>query len=170
MMWSIAQSLVRDYWPFLLAAVAIAGFVFLAPAGAALAAWQVVRPILTFRVSLPLWAFLVAGGWLYVDKHSAIRTAVDKAVTNMVAGAQIEALEAQLVEERRIRQWSASKADENARIADETQSDLVDMQNKLTLTDIKRKGLADDLAKLKARPAPAKCSVDDFLFDRLRNK
>lgn len=170
MMWPFAESLIRDYWPFLVAAGAIVAFILLAPAGAAAVLWNVVRPILMFRISLPLWVFLAAGGWLYIDKTSAVRAAVNKAVTNMVAGAQLQALEATLVEERRIRQWSDSKADDSARIADETQSDLVDMQNKLTLTDIKRKGLADDLAKLKARPAPAQCGVDDFLFERLRNK
>lgn len=167
-MLTLAQSLLHAYWPFLLAAGALVAFICLAPVGAALALWNVVRPILMFRIALPLWVFLAVAGWLYVDRTSAVRTAVDKAVTSLVAGAQLQALDAQLAEERRIRQWSAAKADENARIADETQSDLVDLQNQLTLTDIRRKGLADELAKLKTR-TPSD-HVDQFLFERLRNK
>ncbi|TPI86374.1 hypothetical protein [Mesorhizobium sp. B2-8-9] len=137
-------------------------------------------PVLTFTIPLPVWAFLAAGGWLWFDRDSAVRTAVNKAVTQMVAGAQLEALQAQLIEERRIRQWSDSQAEEKARIADAEQSARVDLQTKLTLTDSRRKGLADELAELKAREAKRQqdskgaiapeCAVDDFLFGRLRNK
>lgn len=132
--------------------------------------WKVVRPILVFGITLPVWAFLAAGIWLYFDKTSAIRQAVNKATTEMVAGAQLDALNAQLIEERRIRAWSDGKAEEAGRIAEDERTARVDLELQLAQTDAKKKESEDDLAALKARPMPDGCVVDQFLLDRLHNK
>lgn len=135
-----------------------------------LAIWKVVRPILTFGITLPLWLFLAAGVWLYVDKASAVRTAVHEAAAKLVAGAQIEALQAQLLEERRVRAWEDGKADEARLIADKERAARADLAVKLALTNDEKKGLEDDLAAIQSRPCTGDCVVDQLLFGRLRNK
>lgn len=134
------------------------------------AIWRVLRPILVFGITLPLWAFLAAGVWLYVDKTSAVRKAVNKATAELVAGAQIEALNAQLVEERRIRAWSDGKAEEAARIAADESAARVDLEKQLTQTDIEKKDSEDELAALKAKAVSAGCDVDQSFLDGLRNR
>jgi len=168
-MWTFALSLFHDYWLLTVAAIALIAFVCLAP-GAALMVWKVIRPILTFGITLPLWVFLVAGVWLYVDKTSAVRMAVNKAATELVAGAEISALNAQLVEERRIRTWSDKQAEDAARHADEERAARADLENQLKLTAIEKKESVDDIAALKALPVPADCAVDRSFYDGLRNK
>ncbi|QPC91464.1 hypothetical protein [Mesorhizobium sp. INR15] len=125
-----------------------------------------VLPILTFGITLPVWVFLIVGAWLYFDKASAVRAAV----TKLVAGAEIEALNARLTEERRIRQWSDAKAAEANQVAETERKSLEELETNLALSDIDERKKKDDLAKIEARPTPDGCRVDDFLFQRLRNK
>lgn len=136
----------------------------------ALAVWKVIRPILSFGITLPLWLFLAAGVWLYVDKASAVRTAVSDAATKLVAGAQIEALQAQLLEERRVRAWEDGKADEARLVADKERAARTELATQLAITEDEKKGLADDLQAVRERESDNDCVVDQFLFDRLRNK
>lgn len=137
---------------------------------ALLVAWRVIRPILVFGITLPVWVFLIGGAWLWFDRSSAVRAAVNKAVTEMVAGAQIDALNAQLVEERRIRAWSDGKADEAARIASDERTARVDLEQQLTQTDAEKKEMTNELEAIAARPAPDDCRVDQRLLDSLRNR
>ncbi|AMX93605.1 MULTISPECIES: hypothetical protein [Mesorhizobium] len=129
-----------------------------------------ILPVLVFSITLPLWVFLVAGIWLYFDRGSAIRTAVNKAVTELVAGAELDALNATLVEERRLRVWSDGKAEEQRKIADEERSARIELETQLTLTDAEKKEMADELAKIESSPPPADCRVDQQFLDGLRNK
>lgn len=133
-------------------------------------AWGLIRPALTFGITLPVWFFLAAGVWLYVDRGSAVRTAVNDAVAKLVAGAQIEALQTLVVEYQRINAWSDGKADEASRIADKERAARADLTEKLTITDEERKALADDLEAVRSHSKNGRCVVDQFLFDRLRNK
>lgn len=135
-----------------------------------LAIWKVVRPILTFGITLPLWLFLAAGVWFHFDKSSAVRSAVSGAVTDLVAGAQIEALQTQLLEERRVRAWEDGKADEARLVADRERAARTELAAKLALTEDEKKGLVDDLQAVRDREIDNNCVVDQFLFDRLRNK
>ncbi len=130
------------------------------------AIWRIVKPILTFGVTLPVWAFLLIGGWLYLDKASTLR----KATANLVAGAQMDALNAQLVEERRLRIWAEGKAEESRRIADLERAARADLAIQLVLTDEERKGLADDITAIQTRAYLGDCTVDRDLLERLRNK
>jgi hypothetical protein len=61
----------------------------------------VVGRALTISLPVPLFVIALALGWWQLDKTSAVRRAVDKAITEAVAGAQIAALEAQLAERNR---------------------------------------------------------------------
>lgn len=133
---------------------------------APLAIWRFLKPILTFGITLPVWAFLVVGGWLYFDKASSLR----KATANLVAGAQLEALNAQLVEERRLRVWAEGKAEESRRIADLERTARTELAIQLVLTDEERKGLADDITAIQTRAYLGDCTVDRDLLARLRNK
>lgn len=123
----------------------------------ALAAWRV----LTIMIPVPLALIVAAGLWVHFDKASAIRKAVDKAITELVAGAEIDALEAKLDAERALRVFAEGRASalgeanrhfEEQRIAAERENE----------------GLSDELEELKAS-APG-TSVDQPILDRLRNK
>lgn len=67
-------------------------------------AWKFVKPILTFGITLPLWVFMAAGLWLWLDRGSAVRVAVNDAVKELVAGAELNAAIAKATEEQRRRQ------------------------------------------------------------------
>lgn len=133
---------------------------------APLALWRFVKPILAFGITLPVWAFLVVGGWLYFDKASALR----KATANLVAGAQLDAANAQIAEERRLRIWAEGKAEESRRIADLERAARSELAIQLVLTDEERKGLADDITAIQTRAYLGDCTVDRDLLERLRNK
>ncbi len=134
------------------------------------AIWSFIRPILVFGITLPVWVFLIAGAWLWFDKTSSVRQAVNKATAELVAGAQIDALNAQLVEERRIRAWSDGKAEQAGKIAEDERAARVDLEQQLTQTDAQKKESEDELAAIQARPVPGDCRVDQQLFDSLRNR
>lgn len=126
-----------------------------------------VLPILTFGITLPLWLFLAAGIWVWFDKGSAVRLAVDRAVTDLVAGAQLDALKAEAIEERRLRAWSDGKADEARLTAEAERAARVTLETTLTLTDAEKRKAEDDLAALQARDDGL---VDQQLLDSLRNR
>ncbi|MES0164861.1 hypothetical protein NKJ87_02550 [Mesorhizobium sp. M0027] len=126
-----------------------------------------VLPLLTFGITLPVWIFLVAGIWLWWDKTSEVRQAVDKAVTELVAGAQLDALNAELVEQHRLRAWSDGKADEASKIANDERAARVHLETTLTLTDAERRKAEDELAVLQARVDGL---VDQQLLDSLHNR
>ncbi|CAN7165763.1 hypothetical protein LJR234_000340 [Mesorhizobium amorphae] len=124
-------------------------------------------PLLTFGITLPVWFFLAAGLWLWWDKTSAVRTAVDKAVTELVAGAQLDAMQAELNEERRLRAWNDGKADEARRFADEERSAREAVETKLTQTDAEKRKAENELAVLQDRVDGL---VDQQLLDSLHNR
>lgn len=134
------------------------------------AIWKVIGPILTYCIAIPIWIILIAGGWIWWDRTSAVRVAVNKAVTQLVAGAELDALNTSLIEERRLRAWSDGKAEEQRKIADEERASRIDLETQLTLTDADKKELADELAKIENSPPPADCRVDQQFLDGLRNK
>lgn len=126
-----------------------------------------VLPILAFGITLPVWAFLAAGIWLWFDKGSAVRQAVDKAVTQLVAGAQMDALQAELTEQRRLRAWSDGKAEEASKIAADERAARVTLETTLTQTEAEKREAEDDLAALQARDDGL---VDQQLLDSLHNR
>jgi len=126
-----------------------------------------VLPVLTFGITLPVWFFLAAGGWLWWDKTSAVRLAVDKAVTELVAGAQLEALKAEAVEQRRMRAWSDGKADEANQVAANEREARVSLETKLTMTDAGKRKAEHELAVLQGRDDGV---VDQQLLDSLHNR
>lgn len=126
-----------------------------------------VLPILTFGITLPVWFFLAGSAWLWFDKTSTVRHAVDQAVTGLVAGAQVEALQAELAEQRRLRAWSDGKADEARRAAEDERVARLTLETKLTLTDADKRKAENELAVLQDRVDGL---VDQQLLDSLHNR
>lgn len=120
-----------------------------------------VLPILTVGITIPLWLILAAGLWLHFDKVSAVRQAVDRAVSDLVHSAELEAAAAR---EEALRKIKA----ELERQAERDRAALARFSELLTAAETEKEGLADDLAELAAQPAPDSCIVDGALADRLR--
>jgi hypothetical protein len=102
----------------------------------------------------------LAIGWWQFDKHSAVRRAVDDALTEAVAGAKIAALEAQLAE--RTRQLEAGR---------KAAEGFADLLRQAQLREAQQAAIdatedAEYEAKLKA--AGRGCQLDDADLDWLR--
>lgn len=121
------------------------------------------RGVLVAGVTRPVWLMLAIGLWLYVDRGSAVRTAVDAAVTELVAGAEIAGLEARIAALETLNAEEAGRAmaleQANARFADQLGEAMIELDN-----------ANDEIAELLARPVDADCRVDGGLADRLRNR
>lgn len=123
----------------------------------ALTAWRV----LTIMIPVPLALIVAAGLWVHFDKSSAVRKAVDKAVSELVAGAEIDALEAQLSTERYLR----GLAEDRAAILAEANRHFEEQR---IAAERENEGLSDEIEQLKAGAVPD--GVDQPLFDRMHNK
>lgn len=121
------------------------------------ALWRVASIV----VPIPLALIAAAWLWLTFDKASAVRRAVDDAVSDLVAGARLDALAAQLVEERRLRAFVEGKA---AALAAANKA----FEDRFILAELEKESLADELDEIRAAPPPDGCVVDPALLDRLR--
>ncbi|WP_394689068.1 hypothetical protein [Hoeflea sp.] len=128
------------------------------------------RRVLMFAVPVPMFAIAAAGTWLWLNQESAILKAVDERVTEMVAGAEIAALEAKLEAEQQIAAARAAAALEaNRRLMAEV-SARVNLAARLAAIQTENEILNDDLADLLSRPVSGDCTVDHELFIRLRGR
>lgn len=119
--------------------------------------------ILTFGVTLPVWLFLAAGAWLYFDRGSAIRTAVNEAVTELVAGAEIEAANARAdaleLINAELKGRATALALANSRFSESLEAAQTDLES-----------ANGHLAELLANPVNDACAVDPDILGRLRSK
>jgi hypothetical protein len=60
------------------------------------AAWAMLARVLTFCIPVPVIAIAAVAGWLWIDRTSAVRQAVDRATAELVAGGEIAALKARV--------------------------------------------------------------------------
>lgn len=120
-----------------------------------------ILPVLAFGITIPLWLILTAGLWLHLDKASSVRRAVDRAVSDLVHSAELEAAAAR---EEALRKIVA----ERERQAERDRAALARFSELLIAAETEKEGLADELAELAAQPAPDSCIVDGTLADRLR--
>ncbi len=135
-----------------------------AVAGKAL--WSLAKVV----IPVPLVVILAALGWLHFDKASAVRTAVDEAVTELVAGARIAALEATVDGQKRLAMYAAMNAEEARLRAEIAEAALFELEAQLALSEEKRREFEDELAEREDDPLPDGCRVDQRLLDRLRNR
>lgn len=122
-----------------------------------------VAPLLTFGITLPVWVFLAAGAWLYFDRGSAIREAVDQAVTELVAGEELAA------ERARVKALQAIQAETARRLA-ATKTANRAFTEKLAEADRQKQELSDEINQMLSAPLAGSCAVDDGILDRLRNR
>ena len=119
--------------------------------------------ILTFGLTIPLWVILLVGLWAHFDKSSAVRTAVNRAVTELVAGAELKAAQAKTQGLEKInaelRGKAAALETANKRFSDS----LSEAQNDLETAN-------EQITDLLAKPVNLKCAVDGPLIERLRSK
>lgn len=125
------------------------------------AIWAVVRPILFFAVPVPVALILLAWAWVHFDKASAVRQAVDTAVTRLVDGAELEAARAEIAALQAInaRQNADARADAEA---------LRKFADLLTAAETDNESLSDAIALIESQPVDAACRVDQRVLDRLR--
>ena len=135
-----------------------------AVAGKAL--WSLAKVV----IPVPLVVILAALGWVHFDKASAVRRAVDKAVTELVAGARIAALEATVDGQKRLAMYAAMNAEEARLRAEIAEAALFELEAQLALSEEKRREFEDELAEREDDPLPDGCRVDQRLLDRLRNR
>lgn len=118
---------------------------------------------LTFGILIPVWVILLVAGWFHFDKSSAIRLAVDKAVTELVAGAELEAERSRSTALQKIATERQQKLEReqaaNRKFIDElaTASRQLDDAN-------------EQIEKILSRPNRIVCDLDDDLFNGLRSK
>lgn len=133
---------------------------FLAPF---LPALKAVGKVLAFGITIPLGVVLAAGLWVHFDKSSAVRSAVDRAVTALVADAEIKAAKAEAEAQRRIAAEYQRQA-ERARMASDQFAAL------LAESRAREEGLQDEIDELAAAPVNDACIVDGGILGRLHNR
>lgn len=117
--------------------------------------------ILTIGITIPLWLIAVAGAWAYFDKSSAVRREVNRAVSNLVHSAELDAAKAR---EEALRKIIAEKE----RRAERDAAAIARFSELLLAFEAEKESLNDELAELAAQPAPDDCVVDGDLLERLR--
>lgn len=118
--------------------------------------------ILTFGLTIPVWLILAVGLWVHFDKGSAVRQAVDRAVTELVTGAELEAERAkvQALEQinAELRGRAAALDTANTRFSESLRAAQTDLEDANA-----------QIADLLSRPVNDACSVDGSLLERLRS-
>lgn len=128
------------------------------------AVWRV----LGFSIQLPVWLILVALAWVQIDKTSDVRQAVNGRVTEIVAGAEIETLKAQVAAQREIAGRSADTAREARRRLAVEATARTNLAMRMVAIQTENEILNDDLADLLSRPVDRDCAVDADVLGRLR--
>lgn len=125
---------------------------------------------LTIVIPIPLFVLVLGGLWLWIDTGSRVRAAVDKAAKELVAGAEIDALEARLEGERRLRIYAEGARDEARRVKAEEEKARQEFSDKLVLSELQSEQDAKEIEDLRKKPRPDGCIADDAYIGGLRNK
>ena len=119
--------------------------------------------VLSFVISVPLWLILVfvlcSGLWFWLDKTSAVRDAVNE----LVAGAELEAAEAEANALRAIIDAQEDRARRLTNANKLFQSQLAETQNKAKTADEKIRDLG-------SRPVDSNCSVTPDITSWMREQ
>ncbi len=125
------------------------------------AALAVGKRVLFFAIPIPVVAILAAWLWVTFDKHSAIRKAVDRAITELVDGAELEAERAKT----KALETILATRDRQAAADREALRRFADL---LDTAETEKDNMADEIAELESRPVNDACVVDQPLIERLR--
>ena len=119
--------------------------------------------ILAFGVTIPVGVILAAGLWVHFDKGSTVRQAVDRAVQELVVGAELEAERAknaalsEIITE--LEGQAAALEAANKRFSENLRTAQLDLEN-----------ANDEIRELAVRPVNNRCVVDADVFNLLRNR
>lgn len=114
-------------------------------------------------IPIPIGLILAAGLWLWIDRTSAIRQAVDSAVTDLVAGAELAA------KNEKIKGLEKIAAAQEAKAA-ALEAANRNLQASLAIADQAYQDSLHDLEELASAPPPHDCRVGAGLAGRLRNR
>lgn len=134
--------------------------------GALAIAWRFLQPVLKFLsigITVPVWIIVAAALWWQVDKGSAVKRAVDRAVTQLVAGEELEAEKATVEALRKI-------IDAQRRQAEALEQANRDFEQQMAEAERQAEELADELADISSRPVNDACVVDGGILERLPNR
>lgn len=131
--------------------------------------WKAVLGVATIAIPIPIFVLVAGGLWLWIDTGSRVRRAVDDAVINLVAGAQIDALEAKLGAERQLRIFTEGQRDEARRVQDEREKAKQEFSDKLVLSELESENYALEIDQLKKQKRPDGCTADDAYIGGLHN-
>lgn len=115
--------------------------------------------IASITIPLPIAVIVAIGVWWQVDKHSAVR----QAVTELVAGAELEAERAKVTSANLLREEIERQRDTLATANKQFEADV-------EAAKAEQNAAEQELDELKKRPVNGKCAVDDDLLGRLRSR
>ncbi len=126
--------------------------------------------VATIIIPVPLAALVVVSGWLWIDKHSFARKAVNSAVTRLVAGAELDAAKADAAAMAAIAGMLTRQLKETTDRAEKEQATRHEFEVKLALSEAENKDLESELDDVLSQPPAPDGLVDDRLYGRMRNK
>lgn len=125
--------------------------------------WAGLLRFLTFGVTIPIGAILAVGVWVHLDKGSTVRKAVDRAVKELVTGAELEAERAKNEALKRVVSELEGQAlaleTANKRFSENLRNARLDLEN-----------ANDEIKELALKPVNSQCVVDPDIFGRLLNR
>ncbi len=119
--------------------------------------------VLTFGITIPLGVIIAVFLWFHFDKSSDIRKAVDGAVKELVAGAELEAANARVEALNKIALERQQRV-ERLELANRNYA------NKLADANTQLDNANERIEKILSRPNRAVCDLDDELFNGLQSK
>lgn len=127
-------------------------------------------PYLTVGITIPLWLIAAVALWVHFDRSSAVRTAVDRAVVQLVAGAEIEAANAKAEGQHRLRLLAEGAAEEARRRAQALEDANRRHAVALAAAETEKEELVHEIEDLLSNPVDDACVVSRDVLDRLRNR
>lgn len=128
------------------------------------------RAAFTF-IPVPLIAFPLAYGWWQIDKGSAVRQAVDGAISDFTGATEKAALEARLDAERALSESLRISIQFRDRQIARDQKALAELQAAARLGELQKQDLQDEIDEILAARVGAVPSVGALgVLGRLRNR
>lgn len=134
-----------------------------------LAVWNFIKPLLAITIPVPLILIpLLWGGWkaaAYFDKQAAIKSAV----TELVAGAELNRLKAELSLNQKALEKTRAIAAQKEALQEIAEKAVLEASENLDAEAERAKALQEQINELRTNQNP-KCAVPDSIFDSMRDK
>lgn len=126
--------------------------------------------VLTIGIIIPIWLILLVLGWSYIDKNWSVKRAVNKAVTELVAGAELKAAAATIENEKRLRTFAEGSLLEAKLRAEAAERANTKFQVELEEKEKENEELEKELQTVADLPLSGECKPTPELLNSLRNK